>query len=390
VASAPDATEVADLSTLASRMVALGRRRIEVLAWRDLDDPEAGGSEVHADQFMSRWAGAGLEVSHRTSAAAGRPARAVRHGYAVHRAGGRYDVFPRVIVGGALGQRRFDALVEIWNGVPWFSPVWCRRPSITFLHHVHGPMWNQVLPGPLAAVGRTLEARIAPPFYRRRLTLTGSEAIRAELEHLGFPPARLEVVPHGIEEDFSPGGDRSTQPLVVCVGRLAHVKRQDLLIEAAAVARERVPDLRLMIIGDGPLRAYLEQRIVALGAGEWVQLAGRSSRAELIDAYRRAWVVASASLAEGWGLTLTEAAACGTPAVATDIAGHRSSVDDGVTGVLAPVDRLGDALADVLLDHGRRAALGVAALSRASTLTWDLSARRILAALLGEAERRSR
>jgi len=197
-------------------------------------------------------------------------------------------------------------------------------------------------------------------------------------------------VPHGIEEDFSPGGDRSTQPLVVCVGRLAHVKRQDLLIEAAAVARERVPDLRLMIIGDGPLRAHLEQRIVALGAGEWVQLAGRSSRAELIDAYRRAWVVASASLAEGWGLTLTEAAACGTPAVATDIAGHRSSVDDGVTGVLAPVERLGDALADVLLDHGRRAALGVAALSRASTLTWDLSARRILAALLGEAERRSR
>lgn len=385
VALGHDGRDVADLSTLAGRMVEMGRRRIEVLAWRDLDDPEAGGSEVHADQFMSRWAAAGLQISHRTSAAKGQPGRATRHGYEVRRAGGRYGVFPRVVLSDAIGQRRFDALVEIWNGVPWFSPVWCRRPSITFLHHVHGPMWNQVLPAPLAAVGRTLEARIAPPFYRRRPTLTGSEAIRAELEHLGFPASRLSVVPHGIEEDFAPGGERSPSPLVVSVGRLAHVKRHDLLIDAAAAARERLPDLRLMIIGDGPLREHLEQRVAALGADGWVDLAGRRSRAELIDAYRRAWVVASASLAEGWGLTLTEAAACGTPAVATDIAGHRSSVDDGVTGVLAPVDRLGDAIADVLLDHGRRVALGDAALERARTLTWDMSARRILDALVGEA-----
>lgn len=388
MAAGLDGHDVADLPSLAGRMVELGRRRIEVLAWRDLDDPEAGGSEVHADQFMSRWAAAGLEISHRTSAARGRPPRAVRNGYSVHRAGGRYGVFPRVVLGDALGQRRFDALVEIWNGVPWFSPVWCRRPSITFLHHVHGPMWNQVLPAPLAAVGRTLESRIAPPFYRRRLTLTGSDAIRSELEHLGFPPGRLEVVPHGIEGDFSPGGERSAEPLVVCVGRLAHVKRQDLLIDAAVIARQRVPGLKLMIIGDGPLRGHLEQHVQALGAGDWVQLVGRSTRGELIDAYRRAWVVASASLAEGWGLTLTEAAACGTPAVATDIAGHRSSVEDGVTGVLAPLERLGDALSDVLLDDARRAALGTAALARASTLTWDLSARRILAALVSESERR--
>jgi glycosyltransferase involved in cell wall biosynthesis len=92
-------------------------------------------------------------------------------------------------------------------------------------------------------------------------------------------------------------------------------------------------------------------------------------------------VVASASLAEGWGLTLTEAAACGTPAVATDVNGHRSSVVDGVTGVLAPLDRLGDAIADVLLDDVLRARLGAAALARARTLTWESSARGVLQAL---------
>ena len=69
---------------------------------------------------------------------------------------------------------------------------------------------------------------------------------------------------------------------------------------------------------------------------DWVDAAGTTSTVTtLLDEYRRAWVVASASLAEGWGLTLTEAAACGTPAVATDIRGHRCSVVDGGTGLLA-------------------------------------------------------
>ena len=80
-----------------------------------------------------------------------------------------------------------DALVEIWNGVPWFSPVWYRRPKITFVHHVHGPMWGQILPGPLAGFGRVLEARLAPPFYRRTQVVTPSDATRDELLELGLP-----------------------------------------------------------------------------------------------------------------------------------------------------------------------------------------------------------
>ena len=84
--------------------------------------------------------------------------------------------------------------------------------------------------------------------------------------------------------------------------------------------------------------------------------------------------MASASLAEGWGLTLTEAAACGTPAVATDISGHRCSVLDGMTGVLAAPGELGAALARVLGDDVERQRLAANAVARARTLTWDASA----------------
>jgi glycosyltransferase involved in cell wall biosynthesis len=380
----------ASIDELAAEMIAAGVRRVHVLAWRDLDDPDAGGSEVHADQFMRRAAAAGLEVTHRTSAAAGLPSTAARNGYRVIRRGSRYTVFPRAVASELTGRMGgFDALVEVWNGVPWMGPLWTRKPRITFLHHVHGPMWDQLLPGPLAHLGRTLESRLAPPFYRRSLTLTPSESTRLDLLGLGFRPDRVVAVNNGVDGFFEPGGERSPTPLVVCVGRMAPVKRQDSLIEAAVDARRRVPCLRLVIAGDGPLEPLLRERIAAHDAEGWIHLAGRLDRHELVGLYRAAWLVTSASLAEGWGLTLTEAAACATPAVVTDVSGHRSSVVDGVTGVLVPLDRLGESIADVLLDDARRERLAAAALSRARTLTWDASATGILAALHGQVVARS-
>jgi glycosyltransferase involved in cell wall biosynthesis len=372
----------ASIEQLAAEMIDAGVRRVHVLAWRDLDDPDSGVSEEHADQFMRRAAAAGLDVTHRTSAAVGLPATAVRNGYQVVRRGSRYTVFPRTVASELVGRMGpYDALVEVWNGVPWMSPVWTRKPRITFLHHVHGPMWDQLLPGPFAALGRAMEARLAPPFYRRGLTVTPSEATRQQLLGLGFRAERVVAVNNGVDEVFTPDGHRCREPLVVSVGRLAPVKRHAELVDAAAAARRRVPNLRLVIVGDGPMEGPVRQRIAAHGAEGWVTLAGRMTRADLVGLYQRAWLVTSASLAEGWGLTLTEAAACATPAVATDVTGHHSSVVDGVTGVLVPLDRLGDTLADVLLDDERRETMAAAALARAQTLTWESSARGVLAAL---------
>jgi glycosyltransferase involved in cell wall biosynthesis len=379
------------ISELASDLVARDVRRIHVLAWRDLDDPDAGGSELHADQFMRRWAAAGLDITHRTSAAAGHPAEAVRHGYAVVRRGSRYSVFPRTVLA-ELARRMgpYDALVEVWNGVPWFSPVWCRRPRITVLHHVHGPMWDQIMPPPLAGAGRALEARLAPPFYRRTQVVTPSDATRDELLALGFRPERVVAVPNGVGEQFAPGGERSAEPLVVAVGRFAPVKRFDELVRAAVRARRDVPGLRLQLVGSGPMLDDLRALVAANQATGWVEFLGHVDHDDLVELYRRAWIVASASLAEGWGLTLTEAAACATPAVATDINGHRSSVVDGVTGLLAPLDRLGETMARVLLDHDLRARLGAAALARARTLTWEASARGVLEQLHAQVVARRR
>ncbi len=372
-------TKIGDLAADA------GIGRIHVLAWRDLDDVEAGGSELHASTVAARWAAAGIEVVMRTSHAAGSPPRAIRNGYEIVRYAGRYLIFPRAVAAELFGRHgRRDALVEIWNGVPFLSPLWARGHRATWLHHVHEDMWPMVLPPKLARAGQLLERRFAPPFYRRTPIVTLSESSRAHiLDRLRLPADNVHVVPPGIDPGFSPGAE-APDPTVVAVGRLMPSKNFPALLDAMAAVRRKVPNARLRIIGEGYERPNLERRIAELGAAEWCTLEGRVAAEVLLEAYRSAWIVASTSRAEGWGMTLTEAAACATPAVATRIPGHTDAVVDNVTGLLVDRnDELAPAMVRLLTDHDVRQRQAAAALTRSAHFSWDRTAFDTLAVLAG-------
>jgi glycosyltransferase involved in cell wall biosynthesis len=389
----PDLAAPADpVAKIGDLAAAAGVRRIHVLAWRDLDDVEAGGSEVHIAEVEKLWAAAGLEITHRTSWAQGQPTEAMRDGYKVIRRAGRHLVFPRAAlaeIARRTGPR--DVLVEIWNGMPFLSPVWCRGPRVILLHHVHAEMWNMTLGPKLGPLGAAFEARIAPPLYRTSTVATLSESSKQELvDELGFREDRVTVVHPGIDNRYTPGGELSPEPLVMALGRIAPVKRYDMLVRAAHHARHRVPNLRLHIVGDGYERPLVEAVIDELDAADWVILRGHLTEAEKIDLYRQAWIVASASAREGWGMTLTEGAACGTPAVATRIAGHADAVRDGESGLLTAGDptSLGDGIAAVLADPELRARLSTGALARAAELTWSNTATRLMQVVADEVSRR--
>jgi glycosyltransferase involved in cell wall biosynthesis len=345
---------------------------------------------VHASNVAALWSRAGIEVTMRTSYAPGNPQISWRDGYRVIRKAGRYSVFPRAAFSEMMKWHGgSDAIVEIWNGMPFLSPVWARRPKVVWMHHVHDTMWEMTLPPALARIGRTMEFRIAPPLYRRTPIVTLSESSKRELvDRLGFAAARVHVVPPGVDARFSPGGAKSDVPLVLAVGRLVPVKQFPMLIEVLAACRARHPTLRAVIVGEGYERERLESLRDQLGADDWIELPGWLPDDELLALYRRAWVVASASAHEGWGMTITEAAACGTPAVATRIAGHQDAVLDDETGFLASgPSELRAALQLVLADDERRARMGAAALERARHLTWGATARGTLEVLARDAAR---
>lgn len=380
----------AELHHLAGVLRDSGVRRVHSFAWRDLDDPDAGGSEVHADEILSRWAAAGLEVVHRTSSY-DIPRSFERNGYQVEQAGGRISVLARSPWHGMVHDRRqADAVVDIWNGLPWWSPVWFRGPRVTWLHHLHTEMWAQSFQRHWAVAGRFTEGHVAPFVYRRERIVTLSPSSRDSLVRHGFRAEQVDVVAPGIDPMFRPDESvRSTAPLVVAVGRLAPVKRYLDLAAAVQHARAAHPSLTLEIVGDGPERPAIEAWRDAHGAAGWMVLRGRIDDEELVRTYQRAWVAASASLAEGWGMALTEAAACGTPSVATDIAGHRDAVADGRSGLLVrDVGRLGEVLAGLLAQPSRLAELRDGAMGRAAELTWDRAAIGHLRVLAAEVARR--
>jgi glycosyltransferase involved in cell wall biosynthesis len=367
----------ASAKALSSMVATSDVRRVDVVAWRDLDDPEAGGSELHAHEVLSRWAAAGIDVRLWTSRVDGAAREIRRDGYRVSRRSGRYAVFASTAFGGFSGQiGTGDAVVEIWNGMPFLTPLWSRRPRVVFLHHVHAEMWQMVLSRRLASLGNALEQRIAPPLYRSTSIVTLSESSKAEMvERLRFAPAQVRVAPPGIDARFSPGGAKQPQPLIVAVGRLVPVKRFDLLVDALVRVRAEHPTLSAVIVGEGYERTALEDQIRAAGAGEWLTLPGRLDDSTLVDLYRRAWLVASTSLREGWGMTLTEAAACATPAVATRIAGHSDAVDDGVSGLLVDsMDEFVDATGRVIHDDVLRRRLSLGATRQAERFTWGATA----------------
>ncbi|HVC14632.1 MAG TPA: glycosyltransferase family 4 protein [Acidimicrobiales bacterium] len=367
-----------------------GLERVRVVAWRDLEHPEAGGSELHAHRIASLWAAAGIGVELRTSAVPGGPRVVERQGYRVLRHGGRYGVFARRGAEGLFSRRRQgEGLVEIWNGMPFFSPLWFGGPRVVFLHHVHAEMWRMVLPRWMARIGETTERRLAPPLYRSTRVITLSDSSRAEIvELLDLDPERITVVPPGVEARFSPGPPeaRSPVPLVAAVGRLVPVKRFDLLMRALARVKVAVPKLRAVIAGEGYDRPRLEALRRDLRATAWISLPGHVHDDDLVSLYRRAWVVASVSRREGWGMTLTEAGACATPAVASDIAGHRDAVVHGRTGLVTEDEEgIVEAIGRLLADAGLRARLGAGALAHAQGFTWEAAARTTLEVLAEEA-----
>src|SRR5262249_50903782 len=145
------------------------------------------------------------------------------------------------------------------------------------------------------------------------------------------------------------GTGRAAVPTVLALGRIEPYKRTELLVDAVA----SLPGVRLIVAGTGTGLAAVRTRIAALGLGDRVELRGFVDDDEKVRLLCTAHVLATASEKEGWGLTVLEAAACGTPAVASDAPGLRDAIRDGETGLLVrsgDVGALAAALRRVLED----------------------------------------
>ena len=348
-----------------------------VVNWQDRENPQAGGAEIHLHEIFGR-----IARRHRVtllcSGFDGAPQRTVLDGMEVHRVGSRYTFqfaawpyWKRV-----LRAESHDVVVEDLNKIPVWVPFWGARRTVALVHHLFGEIAFQEAPLPMA-LATWLAERPLGRLYRGVPFQAVSRSTADDLIRRGIPAERVSVIYQGIDSQrFTPDPSmRAPEPVFAYLGRLKKYKRVDIVLEA--FARLGHPTARLEIAGSGDHRPALEALARSLDLGDRVRFLGFISEDEKRALLRRAWSLVFTSPKEGWGITNLEAAACGTPVVASNSPGIRESVRDGETGYLVPHGDVGavtDALARLAASPELVRTLGAAGRRFSERFTWDRAA----------------
>jgi glycosyltransferase involved in cell wall biosynthesis len=352
--------------------------RLLVVNWQCRENPLAGGAEIHLHEIFGRLAARGHAVTLLCGGWPGCAQTARLDGIDVVRVGTRHSFpflarsyFRQHLAGGA-----FDLLIEDINKVPLFTTRWGGPPVVALVPHLFGGTAFQELTPPLAAAVWLAERPLGR-LYRDTPFEAISTSTASDLAERGIPRAAVEVIYPGIDTvGYTPlAGTRAPEPVFAYLGRLKKYKGVHHVV--CAFAEMHHPTATLEIAGAGDYRPMLERLAASLDLGPRVKFLGRIDEDDKLTLLRRAWALVFASPKEGWGITNLEAAACGTPVVASNSPGIRESVRDGETGFLvahgdaramgAAMDRL--AAAPQLVHQ-----MGLQARRFAETFTWERAA----------------
>jgi glycosyltransferase involved in cell wall biosynthesis len=297
---------------------------------------------------------------------------------------------------GIFLNRLVDGLNRDFDVIHYHSPLVpvlrCPTPSVVTIHtlmKVAASHTEMVSPLSLAI---KLQAPFSTMYEkalveRSRLCMTVSSSVAEEMALLGVPESEVLVTRNGVDiEMFHPAvaiRGTSGKPVVVYAGRLAPQKGLMELVEAAAAVRARMPGVKFLLAGDGPLGPAIRRKVEALGLADCFEFIGHIQQPQLPAVYAQATVYVQPSRYEGLPGTLLEAMASGCAIVATAVSGHREALSDGDNGLLVPPrdpTSLAEGILRLLEDAPFRSTLGAAARATVeSNFTWRTVAERALA-----------
>jgi glycosyltransferase involved in cell wall biosynthesis len=358
---------------------------IALLNYRDVTHPETGGAEIYLQEIFQRVAARGHRVTFICAGHRGAAGVDEIGGIRILRVGNQATInLAATVAALRLARReRVDLFVESLCKLPFLLPLFTRIPVLPVVLHLFGhTVFHEA--NPFVASYVWLYEKLIPPVYRGLRFVALSESTAQDLMHRGVRASQMDVVPPGLDLQpyrASTAAPDAGQPLLVHVGRLKRYKGLDTVIRAFARVRAAVPGARLIVLGKGNDRARLERLTRRLGLADAVVFAGFVSEDVKIDWLHRAHALVYPSPREGWGISTLEAAACGTPVLASDAEGLRDAVRDGTTGFLIPhgdADAWARRMLQLLTDAPLRQRMSVAALGWASQFSWDVAAEKML------------
>jgi glycosyltransferase involved in cell wall biosynthesis len=353
-------------------------RTLLVINWQDIRHPLAGGAEVHCHEIFRRLAARGHTVLQLSCAFPGAPNREMNDGILIRRAGTR-NLFNYVVPRRSRELCRefpVDLVIEDINKIPFFTPIYLRRPILALAHHLFGRAIYHAVSPHYGTYVLTAE-QLIPMIYRNTPFAAVSESTRSELKRIGIRGS-VDLMPNGNDlpdlDELNPPDD---PPVIGYFGRVERYKRIDHLLAALPGIRAAVPGTVLRIIGDGFHRGRLEECVRRMGLEKAVTFTGRIAEADKWKEISRLFLGVCPSAKEGWGLSVMELAACGVPVVASDVPGLRETVRHDETGLLYPfgdIEVLTRQVVSLLESSERRNQMGRQARAWASGRSWDATA----------------
>lgn len=351
-------------------------RHIVFFNWRDTKNPEGGGSERYVETMARGLVEHGARVTIFCAAHGEAPSDQVVDGVRYVRRGDHLKVYAHGLWA-LLGRRfgRVDLVVDVQNGLPFFTRLGTRKPVVVLVHHVHREQWPVIFPGLLGRIGWWIERRVAPLLYRRSQYIAVSRATRSELMDLGICKSRIAVVHNGTAAPPVTHTPRTTHPSLVVVSRLVPHKQIEHAVDAVAALRDAHPDLQLTIVGSGWWEDDLKKYVAEAGVGDLVTFEGFVSEQRKHELLARSWAMLLPSIKEGWGLVIGEAGSHGVPTVAyASAGGTRESIAHQRSGLLvADEAEMTEATRELLRDNDLRERLGAGALEMSRMFSWTHS-----------------
>jgi glycosyltransferase involved in cell wall biosynthesis len=304
--------------------------KIAIVTWRDIKHPKAGGSELYFHELAKRWVKWGNEVVWLSPKFENCLSEETCDGIRIIRKRGMLSL------GFQAGKLKdVDIIIDVENGVPFFTPLFSKKKKILQIHHIHKDVWFRELSFPLAVIGWIIETKIMPIVYRKVRVMTISKSSAEEITREKFTKFQPYIVNPGIEFYKTKKFAKSKEPTILFLNRIKKYKGVKILLDAVKEINKEKNDIKVLIAGSGDdlesMKKYAQKNKL-----NNVKFLGRISEKKKAELMQKAWIFVNPSFKEGWGIVNIEANYFGTPVLGSDVGGIRDSVVDKKTGLIFP------------------------------------------------------
>ncbi len=301
------------------------------LAHRDPLNPKAGGAERTIYEVCIRLVKKGHKITLLTGGWEGCEQTEDLHGIKIYRF--KKSVGPHLALPIFLLKNGYDLVVnDLGHAVPWISSTIMNKHNIVFFRHLHA----RSLPGQvnflLAKVITAIE-KCYFIFYPNTLFMTESTTSKNDLLKLGIKEDKIVMNPPGVNLNLFHPIPKTQNPVLVYFGGMRKYKRPQECLFLLKSLLEKMKLVDLFIIGVGPEEPTLKKLASELNLKDHAIFKGRVSDTELSSIVASSWLNVHTSVTEGWGLSILEASAAGTPTVAYNVPGVRDAIEDQMNGI---------------------------------------------------------